>query len=110
MNSIIQQRTAWNEQQLEEAVVRHRAGLENAARTEAEESSRQNLALQERFSEMYNQQGAKVQALENMLVNAEARDRTQQDNVVRVSSESSQYMSMLRSAETGTHEEIATLH
>ena len=64
MNSIIQQRTAWNEQQLEEAVARQRASLESAARTEAEESSRQHLALQEHFSDMYNQQGAKVQALE----------------------------------------------
>ena len=64
MNSVFQQRTAWNEQQLEEAVVRQRAGLENAARAEAEESSRQNFALQERFAELYNQQGAKIQTLE----------------------------------------------
>ena len=64
MNIVFQQRTAWNEQQLEEAVVRQRAGLESAARIEAEESSRQNFALQERFAEIYNQQGAKVQALE----------------------------------------------
>ena len=89
---------------------RQRAGWEAVARTEAEDSRRQNQALQERFAEMYNHQGAKVQTLENMLTNAEARDRSRQEDMAKLSSESSQYVSMLRSSEAGTYEEAKTLY
>ena len=98
------------EQQLEEVVVSQRAGWESVARSEAESSQVQILCLQERFAELNNQHNHKLQVLESMAVNAEARDRLQQESMSRLYSESSEYASMLRNSESGSFEESAAFY
>ena len=58
---------------------------------------------------MSHQQSSKVEVLENVLSNAEARDRMQQGSLHRLTQKGMEYASMLRSSECGTFEESIAL-
>ena len=109
-NEVFQQRAAWTEHQLEEAVATQRSGWETVVRSEAESSQLQVRYLQERFSELNNQQNQKLQALEGMVSNAEVRDRLQIENMSRLHAESTEYACLLRNTESGSFEESAAFY
>ena len=97
MNSVAQSR------QFEEAVVTQRNQLENVAQREAESSRLQLQSWQARFAEVSAQQNLRVNILENMLKEAENRDRTHQKQMFELRTEGQECAQLLKNAERGMY-------